>query len=58
MHTLYRRTQAAALPTALTTSLACTAALAQGARAAFADFVDAARTPLSAVVMAAGMQDA
>lgn len=58
MHPLSRRVQAAAPPTAFTTSLPYTGALPQGAHAAFADFVDAARTPLSAVVMAAGMQDA
>jgi hypothetical protein len=48
MHPLSHRIQAAALPTSLT----------QGAHAAFVDFVDAARTPLSAVVVAAGIQDA
>jgi hypothetical protein len=48
MHPLSRRIQAAALPTALT----------QGAHAAFVDFVDAAHTPLSAVVVGAGIQDA
>ena len=58
MHTLSRRIQAAALPTALTTSLACTAALAQGARAALLPFVDAERTRLSAVVVASGLQHA